>query len=142
MRFFLLLLLLTLSTNLISQYNSDALRLSKMEYMKYAQRTDCQGDHNSSLEHRICLNLEFQKVDSLLNVKFRELCSAISEPSVKNQIIQYHESWIDYRRLQSKIVSKGYRGHMLGIIYLDNMVRMTEQRVENVKFLLEYFPKD
>lgn len=142
MRVYLLFFFIAFSINLTGQYHSDALRLSKMEYMKYAQRMDCQGENNSSLEHRICLNLEFQQVDSLLNVKFKELCSAIKELSVKNQIIQYHESWIDYRRLQSKIVSKGYRGHMLGIIYLANMVQMTEQRLENVKFLLDYFQMD
>jgi len=136
MRVYLLLLCLLGTSTLLSQYHSDALRLSKMEYMKYAGRTDCNGDFNSSLEHRICLNLEFQKVDSLLNVNFKKVCEAIDEPSVKNQIIEYHESWIDYRRLQAKLVSKGYRGHMLGIVYLGSMVEMTKRRSQDLNDLI------
>lgn len=138
MKIKLLLLLLSFSLNVFGQYDSDAVRLSKMEYMKYAQRTDCQNtEFHSSLEHRICLNLEFQKVDSLLNIKFKKLCSTLNEPTVKQQIIEYHENWIEYRRLQSKLVSKGYRGHLLGIIYLDCMVKMTERRIEDVDFLIK-----
>jgi uncharacterized protein YecT (DUF1311 family) len=110
-----------------------------MEYMKYATHTDCNGDFNSSLEHRICLNLEFQKVDAMLNVNFKKLCDTIDEPTVKRQIIEYHESWIDYRRLQSKLVSKGYRGHMLGIVYLGSMIEMTKRRAREIDVLLENY---
>ncbi|KAA3624619.1 MAG: DUF1311 domain-containing protein [Bacteroidetes bacterium] len=138
MKIKLFLLLFTFSLNAFGQYDADAVRLSKMEYMKYAQRTDCQNsEFHSSLEHRICLNLEFQKVDSLLNLKFTKLCSTLDEPTVKKQIIEYHENWIEYRRLQSKLVSKGYRGHLLGIVYLDCMVKMTERRIEDVDFLMK-----
>ena len=137
MKINLLLLLLLLSINVFGQYDSDALRLSKMEYMKYAERTDCQNsEFHSSLEHRICLNLEFQRVDSLLNVKFSKLCSTVEQPTVKKQIVEYHENWIEFRRLQSKLVSKGYRGHMLGIVYLDCMIKMTERRIKDVNLLL------
>ena len=139
MRINILIFLLSISVQLFGQYDSDAQRLSKMEYMKYAAAVDCNDPDNSSLEHRICINLKFQEVDSVLNVRFKELCEVIEEPTVREQLISYHESWIDYRRLQSKLVSEGYQGHSLGIVYLGSMVEMTERRTADIDALLKQF---
>lgn len=118
-----------------AQDMSDALRLKDLKYMEFADRTDCPNTAGSTLEDRICLNLEFQFVDSIMNAKLGKLLKSIDGDTIARTITTYQEAWVNHRRMKSKIVSSGYRGHMLGIIYLSCMVETTKQRIEELNYV-------
>ena len=130
-----LILVVFCSCPLFAQYDADAKRLKAMVYMKYAGKMNCNDPDASSLDHRICLNQEFQKVDAILNEKFTMLLGQVEADSTRTKLIDFHKIWIEHRRFQSKRVATGYRGHHLGIVYLGCMVNMTKRRIEE----LEYF---
>jgi uncharacterized protein YecT (DUF1311 family) len=135
MKILLLILAVFCSCSLFAQYDADAKRLKAMVYMKYADKRNCNNPDASSLDHRVCLNLEFQKVDAILNKKFKQFIGQMEADSTRTKLIDFHKSWIEHRRFQSKRVATGYRGHHLGIVYLGCMVNMTKRRIEE----LEYF---
>jgi uncharacterized protein YecT (DUF1311 family) len=99
--------------------------------MKYAKRTDCNSTMGTTLEDRICLNLKFQQTDSIMNVKLKKMLHTIANDTIKT----YQNAWVHHRRMKSEIVSEGYRGHMLGIIYLGCMVETTMQRIKEIEEL-------
>lgn len=132
----LLLYYLFCAVFIIAQDNSDAVRLKNMSYMRLAGSVSCDDHANSMLEQRICLNLEFQSVDSIMNLKFTALLAKFEEESVQTELKAFQKAWVENRRLQSKLVSTGYRGHMLGIYYLDCMVKTTNRRIEEIEYLL------
>ena len=128
---------LLISHNLFSQDNTDAKRLAELDYMKYSKNINCDSTNGSNLEHRICLNLEFQEIDSILNKKFNSLLSMIENDSISNQIKVFQKSWIENRRIRSEIISNGFQGHSLGIYYLDSMIKTTQIRIEEIEYLIE-----
>ena len=134
--FSLLLLLLLVCNTLFAQEPSDAERLANLSYMKYAEKVNCDSMSGTNLEHRVCLNLEFQRVDSILNTRFDNFIVDIENDSTKLQLIDFQQSWIVNRRRQSEVKSKGYRGHFLGIVYLDCMVKTTKMRIEELEYLM------
>lgn len=140
MKFLLIPLALTFSLIAFSQDTTDVYRLKNLSYMKYADKVKCKGDANSNLEIRVCLNLEFQKVDAVMNKKFNLLLEKIETDSTRQRQKEFHQNWIEERRFQAKFVSEGMRGHLLGIVYLNCMVRMTNRRIEDIDFLLEAWP--
>ena len=120
-----------------SQTQSDAERLSRLEYMKHSKDVDCNKTNGTSIEQKTCLNLEFQKTDSLLNSQYEKLLNKIKEDPLKDSIIQFQNRWVLNRRIQAKLVSRGLDGHALGIQYLQSMVQTTKSRTEEIKGLLE-----
>ena len=98
-----------------SQTQSDAERLSRLEYMKHSKDVDCNKTNGTSIEQKTCLNLEFQKTDSLLNSQYEKLLNKIKEDPLKDSIIQFQNRWVLNRRIQAKLVSRGLDGHALGI---------------------------
>ncbi|MHB1277628.1 MAG: lysozyme inhibitor LprI family protein [Bacteroidia bacterium] len=97
--------------------------------MKYSDQINCDSQSGSNLEDRICLNLEFQKQDSIMNVLFALKLSTLSD-SLQAALKQEHAGWVLERRKISEEVSRGFSGNMLGIIYLQSMVEITRQRIE------------
>jgi len=104
--------------------------------MRYAN-FDCDSSNGSNLEHRICLNLEFQEFDSIMNANFKKLLKQTTNDSIKTALKAYQLSWVNNRRLQSEILSEGYRGHLLGITYLHCMVESTRSRIQELEAILD-----
>lgn len=110
---------------------TDSERLSNLSYMDYADRVDCSNQIGTTLEERICLNLIFQRADSIMNVKLDSLFETL--PSEKANSLEIdQENWLIERRKQSEETSDGYRGHVLGIIYLQSMIEITEDRIKHL----------
>lgn len=133
----ILILGILICNNTFSQDISDAKRLGELDYMKYADNVNCDSTSGSNLEHRICLNLEFQKVDSILNVRFNSLLKNIENDSIKNEINNFQRLWIENRRIQSELISNGFQGHSIGIYYLDSMIKTTKRRIEDIEYIIE-----
>jgi len=120
-----------------AQEISDAERLGRLDYMKYASKINCDSTGGSNLEHRICLNLEFQKLDSVLHVRYAFLLESLENDSLKEERKEFQKLWIENRRTQSELLSNGWKGHVLGIYYLDAMIRITKGRIEEIEDLIE-----
>ncbi len=118
------------------QDTTDVAQLKTMKYLEYANRVNCDSTSGSNLEHRICLNLEFQRIDSIMNLRLVSVLKSIENDSIKTEVIKFHEIWVKNRRFQSKFISNGMNGHMLGIYYLDCMVTTTNRRIEELEYLL------
>jgi len=127
---------LVLSSYIQAQDISDAERLSKMSYMKYADGMNCDSVM-SNLEQRVCLNLEFQELDSIVNLKFDFFLTIVKNDSLKIKLKNYQKMWIKNRHHQSVVVSEGFRGHMLGITYLSRMIDATRRRIGEIEYLME-----
>lgn len=121
--------------HLVAQGTADSERLGKLDYMVHADRINCDSMVGTNLESRVCLNLAFQKADSTMVELFDKFINGVEPKSAQEEFIVYQEHWLDHRRRQSTWVSEGYRGHMLGIVYLNQMLRITERRIEDLKDL-------
>ena len=119
-------------------FTSDANRLFALHYMELAPKVNCDSTGGSNLEHKICLNKEFQEVDSLLNMTFNKVLAELPNDSLKTILHEIQLDWITSRQEQAKIASSGYGGHILGIKYLSFMITATKGRIEELKEFLIY----
>lgn len=118
-----------------SQDTSDVYRLKNLEYMEFQDRVDCQNQEGTNLDIRICLNLEFQEKDSILNTVLENyFVDCESEKACKIQT-DFHKDWLNYRRDLSEANSEGHSGHFLGIVYLHTMILVTDKRIEELLLL-------
>lgn len=118
-----------------NQDTSDVYQLKNLEYMGFQDQVDCQNQEGTNLDIRICLNLEFQDKDSILNAvlaNYFEDCE--SEKACKIQS-DFHKDWLNYRRDLSEANSAGHSGHFLGIVYLHTMILVTDKRIEELLLL-------
>lgn len=118
-----------------AQGTPDSERLAKLKYMEYVDRINCDSMIGTSLESRVCLNLEFQRADSTMVSLFQSFIEQVEPKALQQEFITYQEQWIEHRRRQSHWKSEGYRGHMLGIVYLNQMLIITEHRIAELKEL-------
>lgn len=120
----------------MAQNHKDSQRLSALDYMKLYSDVNCENQSGTVLEHKICLNRKFQKVDSILNRRFASYLDIIPNDSLKSKIKVYQENWVSNRRLQSELYSMGAQGNSLGILYLTAMIHTTQNRIEELELLI------
>lgn len=128
-------LLIITNIHSVAQGTPDSERLAQLKYMEYADRINCDSLVGTSLESRVCLNLEFQRADSTMVSLFNAFVQQVEPVKLQQEFITYQEQWIEHRRRQSHWVSEGYQGHMLGIVYLNQMLTITEHRIAELKEL-------
>lgn len=138
MRFLTLLVLLFISSSAHAQDTSDVTRIKNLSYMKLAYEVNCDSTSGSNLEDRICLNLKFQQLDSVMNLLFKQLLGFTSSDSLKKTLINNQLVWVANRRIQSEIVSEGFTGNSSGIIYLSCMNTSTESRIRELEFIVNH----
>jgi uncharacterized protein YecT (DUF1311 family) len=124
------------STTLSAQLTRDADRLKNLDYMvRLGSKINCDSTGGSNLEHKICLNKEFQKADSIVNVTYLESLNFVESDSLKKELIKIQTQWVKNRHTQAIIRASGYRGHLLGIRYLSYMLLATQNRNQELKTL-------
>jgi len=135
-KFIILIFAFIFSLPVFSQRGEDAIRLSKLSYMQISNQINCDSTSGSNLELKICLNKEFQKLDSIMNSLFTKYTQSISSDTTKNAVIEFQTEWVKNRHLQSVILSDGYQGNMASIYYLKCMNISTKLRIEELEALL------
>ena len=120
-----------------AQDTTDVYRLKNMKYMQFIKGIDCNDEDISAFEMRVCSNLEFQRVDSILNVQFTAFLNSLNNDPNKEQQKNTHKTWVDKRRLQSQQAADGYKGNHLGIVYLNTMIEVTVKRTIEIENLLK-----
>jgi|GEM_PF-5152390 len=128
-------LLIFANIPLAAQGTADSERLAKLKYMENVDRINCDSMVGTNLESRICLNLEFQRADSTMVSLFNNFVQQVEPKKLQQEFITYQSQWVEHRRRQSHWMSEGYRGHMLGIVYLNQMLIITEHRIAELKEL-------
>ena len=133
---FILLIGLLFCHFVSAQDTTDVVRLRNLSYMDQdlVRRIDC-DNITDNLSARICANLAFQDVDKRMNEQLLLHLEQIANDSVRQEVVTYHQAWVAHRRLQSYEASEGYRGHLLGLVYLDHMIRLTEWRLTELLYL-------
>lgn len=129
---FIIIIIITCIASSCSSIETDAERLSKLKYMELADKIDCSNQTGTTLEKRICLNLEFQRVDSILNVKLDSFFEILPSEKVKSLKTE-QENWLIERSKRSEESSDGFRGHVFGIVYLQSMIEITEERIKHLQ---------
>jgi uncharacterized protein YecT (DUF1311 family) len=117
---------------------SDSEQMKSQPYMIHADKANCDNMDGNNAEHKICLNLEFQEKDSIMNTHFLDYVKKIENDTVKNTILEYQKVWVTNRRIESSIEAEGYSGHMFSIAYISTMIFITDKRIEELKYLIEY----
>ncbi len=110
--------------------------LKQLTYMKNAIKENCSSTDGTTIEHKICLNFELQEIDAEMLRHFNQFLTLAKTDSIKVQLKEYQRIWEQNRSLQSKILSQGYRGHLLGIRYLLAMIAITKSRNKELIMLL------
>ena len=130
------LVLLAIVSEATAQDTTDVVRLRNLSYMtpEHIARSDCDNIMDN-FTARICSNLAFQKADAELNELYVTYLDRIESDSIRQEEMDYHAAWVNHRRRLSHEAADGYRGHMLGLVYLGHMIRITEIRIEELKFL-------
>ena len=126
-------LLLLITSSLFGQLTKDSERLSKMDYMQTGVKINCDSTTGSNLEHKICLNIQFQKADSILNLTYLKALKKLDEDSLKNQLKTIQISWVKHRHKQAILASLNSQGHLLGIHYLNYMLIATSNRTTELE---------
>ncbi|WP_298515792.1 lysozyme inhibitor LprI family protein [uncultured Kordia sp.] len=132
---------IVINHSLSAQNYEDSKSMKSQSYMRNFEKVECDDEGNTisgdNYTHKVCLNLYFQKMDSLMNIKFSEYLKEIKNDSIKSLVINYQENWVENRRLQSTIATSGIRGNMFSIVYISNMVFITRKRLEELEYLLK-----
>lgn len=121
-----------------TQDYSDSKRMKAQPYMQFNYNPKCDSLDGNNAQHKICLNLEFQKIDSIMNNTFIEYLTTIQNDSIKAEIIKFQDIWVNNRRMVSSLKAKGFQGHMLSIYYINSMTFITEKRLEELEFFIEF----
>ena len=124
---------------LCAQRSEDAIRVSNMGYMQYANAVDCDSIEGVSLYERICLNIEFQKVDSILTRRMNTYILMSDDLTERRQKRNYHNIWLENRRFHSNSIARSFNGHYKGIYYLELMIISTKKRIEELEMIFGIF---
>ena len=84
---------------------------------------------------RYCNDLEFLRLDSLLEVEFSSLLAAAPDDSSRYVLINYQEQWTAGRREQCRIPTRGWTGQLGAVLYVDCLNELTRLRTSEVTFL-------
>lgn len=122
----------------MAQDHSDVDRIKSAHYMHGAHKSDCDSLDGNNAQLKICLNFEFQQVDSILNERFIRYLNEIQNDSIKKSIVQFQHAWVLNRRSVSSLESEGYVGHWMSISFLSSMVFITRKRIEELEYLIKY----
>ena len=130
------LIFITSLTGFAQDY-SDYESMKTQSYMQNNFDPNCDSLDGNNAQHKICLNLEFQNIDSMMNKKYIEYLSTVKIDSVKLNIINFQNAWVKNRKKQSQLKALDYKGHISSIYYISSMCFITKKRLEELEFLID-----
>ena len=140
------------SQNLSGQGGLDHIKNQK--YMKYYDLLNINCDSipdslASMLTYRICANIKLQKSDSILTLYYDSLKTEMFKFG-GNIMVQEFDSlqfaWRNYRDSHCKVIWDKYKdafsGHMRAIHYMDEMKKLTDIRISEIKRLIYFYREE
>lgn len=118
----------------------DIKNLKNQSYLIHAKKIKCDSTTGTTLEDRICANLELQKQDSLLQFELRALIiemKIFNDTTLKKKIKLSQDIWERYRYAHcANCVEEGNRFDM--ILFMRCAAELTIKRREDIKKLYGY----
>ena len=108
----------------------------------YEQPFDCNTyteDGVNSIHDRICSNLQLQKTDSILKIYYDSVCVELGKFNSDSLILSFEllqENWRHYRNMHCDQLHGGYQTSLGAVLYMDEMRKITEIRIVEMKYLL------
>ena len=127
------------TSKLNAQRSKDAIRVSNRDYMRFADSVDCDSIEGVSLVEKICLNIEFQRVDSILARRIDTYVSMSDDATERSQKLIYHDIWLENRNFHSASFAKYFDGHYRDIYYFELIILATRKRIEELETIFEIF---
>ncbi len=131
------ILFLVFHTFSIAQNTDDVGFLKDLHYMKGFEGIDCDNTSGSNLEHRICLNIQLRKVDSIMLAKYNNIINSINNDSIKTVFKTHQKNWEYERKSISLIKCGGLESNVEAIIYMHSMMELTKLRIKAFDYIIE-----
>ncbi len=114
--------------------------LKKLSQTFYSDKHDCDSlSSGTTVELRYCLNIQFQKEDSLLQRKLNELINQENDTAVINQLKLTQEIWERYRYAHcTQYIGKYGYDRMEIFSFLECAIELTRQRREDLDKTYKY----
>ena len=114
--------------------------IKKQDYLKYRNRVNCDSAITTA-EIRICANLRYQRLDSVLQVTYEKSIDYFKDfpdnPGFVEKIEAAHTAWKHYRNTQCGLVYEQYQGGSIApVFYMECLSDLTEERIEVLDDLL------
>jgi uncharacterized protein YecT (DUF1311 family) len=101
---------------------------------------DC-NSVTTQIEMNECAKKDFDKADKELNEIYKKTMSLLT-PESRQSLISAQKKWIEYRDTSCKVYEKLYQGgSMMNMITLNSKTRLTNERIKELKILLEEIDK-
>jgi uncharacterized protein YecT (DUF1311 family) len=114
-----------------------------MSYLKAVKapnqniKIDCNNTSGSNIEHRVCLNIQLRRTDSLMLSKFNKLLHKTESDSLKTILLDFQNNWEFQRKSISLIMADGLENNAEAIVYMHSMQKLTELRLLALNYILE-----
>jgi uncharacterized protein YecT (DUF1311 family) len=131
-------MIIIVSINCFSQGGID--HIKNQPYMKLKGDVDCNSIDGDNLSEKICVNLAYQKSDSLLVIAYKKLLQKQASDTERNKFISIQKDWRQFRDKHCAIVWDSYKGGSLqSTFYLRCLTELTDNRRKELESLLEDF---
>lgn len=115
--------------------------IKNQEYLKLRGIVNC-DEIEDNLSARICANLAFQKSDSILVVIYDSLLLIAQDhyiDDLTSKIEELQTTWRTFRDQHCSIIYDGFAGgHVQGIAFLTCLKEITDDRIHELRELLEF----
>ena len=122
----------------------DIQNIKNQRYLEYKDQVNCDSAI-STLELRICANLNFKESDSILNNIYNSVLLEFEKlqlDSAREILINSQKVWIKYRDTHCEIYWTMYEGGTLqSIIFLNCLTDLTNNRQGELEKLLNLYKK-
>jgi len=132
----LLGIIIIASINCYSQGGID--HIKNQPYMRSSGNIDCNNIEGNNLSEKICINLTYQKSDSLLVIVYKKLLQEQASDTERDKIISIQKDWRQFRDKHCAIVWDSYKGGSLqSTVYLKCLTELTDNRRRELESLLQ-----
>ena len=121
----------------IAQNTKDVSFLKDMKYLELAPRINCDSTTGTTIEARVCLNIELRKVDSIMLSNFNRFLKKIDNDSIRKVFKTHQVNWESERKSISKLKCEGLEGGAEANIYMYSMIEHTKLRIKAISKILE-----
>jgi uncharacterized protein YecT (DUF1311 family) len=146
----ILTLNLLVSTCIVAQGHID--HIKNQPYLLNFDKSRCDSNSADASSSRACLNLAFQKSDSLLTDVFNEMVKIFEESEwedtkkQKPAFIELQKQWRSFRDKHCGIYSAYFEssasGNTKGAVYLGCLKELTEDRISELKSMIQLYTQD
>ena len=128
--------ILILSANLLNGQikleDTLALNIYSQSYLKFQDMVDCSMPM-TTIEKRVCANLEFQRAHKILDNLVRSIVADFKKDdllSINNDFLKNQQEWIERRNKEVKYLNGPFENmKLISQVHLETLTKLTLQRI-------------